>query len=136
MKRRVSVPCTDVNVSSLPPHTNWVGNSPNSHHFWTPTQSISPSLVCSIQITKHIVTIMVWRMSKSCGRIMNSLALKLRCQINQSTLINPRVVNCHLRQTRLMWTPPFVWNHLTDGFQHQKLEHVSNCESSQRISNP
>ena len=27
-----------------------------------------------------------------------------------------------------MWTPPTLWNHLANGFELQKLEHVSNCK--------
>ena len=30
---------------------------------------------------------------------------------------------------RFMWTPPAMWNHQSDGFEHWKLEHVSNYES-------
>jgi hypothetical protein len=32
-----------------------------------------------------------------------------------------------------MWTPPGAWNHLlANGFEHEKLEHVSNYESGSR----
>ena len=27
-----------------------------------------------------------------------------------------------------MWTPRALWNHRADGFEHWKLDHVSNCE--------
>ena len=30
---------------------------------------------------------------------------------------------------RLLLTPPALWSHLADGFEHQWLEQVSNCES-------
>ena len=34
-----------------------------------------------------------------------------------------------IRYMRLMWTPPTLWNHPTNGFEHQKLEQVSNCQA-------
>ena len=37
-----------------------------------------------------------------------------------------------LRQMRLMCTPPALWNHPVDGFEHQKLEQVSNCKLGPR----
>ena len=30
---------------------------------------------------------------------------------------------------RLMWTLVILWNHMADGFDHKKLEHVSDCKS-------
>ena len=30
----------------------------------------------------------------------------------------------------LMWMPPTMWNHAADGFEHQKLEHVSDCKTT------
>ena len=32
-----------------------------------------------------------------------------------------------------MWTPPTLWNHLVNKFEHSKREQVSNCESWPKI---
>ena len=32
-----------------------------------------------------------------------------------------------------MWTPSIMWNHPADGFEHEKLKHVSNCEAKSKI---
>ena len=77
-------------------------------------------------LTAHMLVSLVWVIS-CCPSPLGLLGMHKICLF--LIWIGTCTLRDYKRWMRLMWIPLTTWNHITDGFEHLKLDQVSNCKS-------